>query len=450
MATRKSRDGSRGMSGSSDRPGSYAKSNGSRRKRKGKKSGRATLPPESSMPPGMGIESSEQAIEDALDIEGEEVERHPRARITQPELSPVNDNAIDDLRTRPSSDRAIRTPVGPLGMHDAKVSSPQRASTPRPVGATQRLNVVEINAPSQRPQDDDRDRYESSGDPFGEPFEHDVPSSSPPPSNESQRPRASMRPSASAQLALQDVWRASEPPGRPSMSSVFDARTSMSPSSRPPHASSTSLIGWFLVAAMSTIIVAAGVIAWREHETKPVAREARPVQPPAEPTNEAKVEAAPSSAKTPTEPVRTDATPAPKAVVAAPVTTPTPTPTPTRTVAPTPAPTAATKPMPTVAAKPALRPTVAPATTKPKPVATPAPGTVEHAADWREAPLAKPADWNEALFPERPAPEVAPRARPASPNLEAPTPSSAQTKIPASADEPARVPEERLPQNPYR
>ncbi|MDB4971892.1 MAG: hypothetical protein JWN48_233 [Myxococcaceae bacterium] len=279
MATRKSGDGSRGMDASEgERPGSYAKTSGSRRKRKLKK-GRSSAPPSpSSAPPYERVdESTEQPLGfdalDALDVEGEEVEQRRLDRTTQPEWGAASPDLVDDLRRKPSSSRAPRKQLGPLGMDDAapdaisRSSQPARISTPRPTSPSGRLNVVEINPTEQLSDNSNHEPYgeEPSNDPFGDPFANQLEPSEPPgPPPRSLAPAAA--PSLRAQdpqYALEEAWLSPELGPRPSLSSVFGARVSLRPSPPPPP-SSVSALWWVVVSLLSAIIVAAGVIAVRE------------------------------------------------------------------------------------------------------------------------------------------------------------------------------------------
>jgi hypothetical protein len=391
MATRKSGDGSRGMTNNgSERPGSYANVSGSRRKRRGKKARLSTPPPASSssfssstVDESDALASSEQPIDDdALDVEGEEIARHETGRLTRPEWGvATTDHSVDDLRKQPTSSRAPRKAVGPLGMENARESEPAsdaprapRLSTPRPT-APGRLNVVEINA-SERGADNSNHEHHygdepTLDDPFGDPFahEHDDQSELDAAFERAAAVHGSIRESERAPalpeyaLRRNDAWDGdASVPARPSLSSVFDARPSLRPSPPPVANASVSLLWWVVVSMLTAIIVAAGVIALRE------AKQAEKVAAPAPQLQPTPVEPEPA-AVAPLSP----AAPAPMIPAAEQAPVELPVPNATAPAAP-PAPTAPTKPVPARAvqatpvapvahgpAKPAARPHAAPA-----------------------------------------------------------------------------------------
>ena len=485
MATRKQGDGSRGMDDGSDRPGSYAKSMGSRRKRKGKK-GRSSIPPAgvdaSDRLSDAPLDSVEQAI-DALDVEGEEVERHAAGRVTKPDWGELgselgaNDNSVDDLRRKPSSSRALaRRPVGPLGMEDAQQrepSAPPHLSTPAP-SPSGRMKVVEINA--TEPGREPRESLEPGPHPFGDPFA-DEPMGSEPPKSEHvpsvapvvarpSRERLSRERLMREQAAAEDAWREAESAQRPSMSSVFGARASIRPSPPPPVASSVSILWWVVVCALTAIIIAAGVIALRESNKQDVAR--APETPTPAIDEPAPAEPAPTDVAV--KPIETPepSAPVPAAIEAAKPTTPasvTPVSKPASVAAaPTPSkPVVAAKPMP-VAPKPVAKPPApAPETAQLPSSAVPNSG-VATPSDWNAPPAGESAEAPSAPAPEGPSPvqvlrlgaKVKPQAsaqlrprEPHPPQVTGIAEEPAPTAPPPPAAEPATQ-EERLPQNPYK
>lgn len=348
MATRKSGDSSRGPSsrgpGSSDAdetdagasPGSYVKVNSSRRKKR--KRGRSVPP---SVPPAGGVaslagESSEAAFDDVVDTEGEDT-TDDRGRRTAPEWGvdparPEDQHAVDDLRRRSSSSRALHRSHGPLGMDDTR-SDPSRdvgdsreqRLSPLPPSRTPsgRMNVVEINPPTSDNTngsygDEDPSSYElaelgreGAGEPGGL-FDEDelrelaaerlreeryLSALERDPLLRSARPEPRYRDDALRYGGRDDdedidriiearLAESAEP--RHSLSSVLGARASLRPSPPPPP-DKTSLLWWLIVLALTGIIVTAGVIAVGEAKRKglsePVAAPTReaPVAPPASP-----------------------------------------------------------------------------------------------------------------------------------------------------------------------
>ncbi|HEX5660104.1 MAG TPA: hypothetical protein VFX59_23070 [Polyangiales bacterium] len=275
MATRKSEDGSRSADAGSDRPGSYVKVSGSRRRRKRRGS---TMPPP-------GVAGDEARIVDTVG-EAQVEERGFSAREQEEERIADRGVAVDDLRrgSKPSSNRP-RKELGPLGIDDIRSEPPANSvGSDRP----RTLNVIEINA-SESP------RVEASGfsvreqhnDPFGEEITTESPVSSLFDDEDDEEPVPDMDRELAAEYALDDLRpaesdvRVSLQPVRDmlalrdeyelddqrhSLSSVLGARPSLRPSPRPemPSRDSASVLWWLVVAALVGIIAAAGAIAARE------------------------------------------------------------------------------------------------------------------------------------------------------------------------------------------
>ncbi|HEY6881154.1 MAG TPA: hypothetical protein VI299_24175, partial [Polyangiales bacterium] len=261
MATRKSGDGNANVG--SDRPGSYAKVSGSRRKRKGR---RSTTPP-----------PAPASLDDAsiVDTVGESDDGR----------SELGSTSVDDLRrpSRPTSNRAPRKELGPLGIEDIRSDPPshglgsdpprQGSDRPRAGSDAPRLNVVEINA-SQAPrsrlfdEDDELDEVDENDRELARQYEIDA--------GPSER-RASQRPARHGLAIVDDVYDPQE--ATHSLSSVLGARPSLRPSPKPDkeQADPASLMWWLVVSALVAIIAAAVVIAAREQFGAPERAASEPV-----------------------------------------------------------------------------------------------------------------------------------------------------------------------------
>lgn len=322
MATRKSGDGSRGADEAGVSPGSYAKVSGSRRKRK--KKGRS-MPP-SAPPPGSTavLASGRDDLEDVVDTEGVDTSDEV-GRQTQPDWGTATrderDMPVDDLRRKPTSSRAPKKPLGPLGMDEPAVEGQLQPDAvrkiasplpPAPAGSgAARMRVIEINPPESannnatwgdegEGEDEDEGSDEPRSDQDSDEFELGAGSSG---TREGYNPLDDDAAGAHATQALgatreadnqnereddaelsrilDERLRDSHAP-RHSMSSVLGARASMRPSPPPPP-EKLSPIWWLMVTLLSTIIIAAGVIAFRESQkTEPIAAPA-PVRAPAPP-----------------------------------------------------------------------------------------------------------------------------------------------------------------------
>jgi hypothetical protein len=313
MVTRKSGDGSRSADVGSDRPGSYVKVSGSRRRRKGRRG--STIPPSAAVAPDQA-----RIVDTVAETEDERT-------------SDLGDDAVDDLRrgSKPASNRP-RNELGPLGIDDIRSDPPANTlGSDRP---RESLRVVEINA-SEQPRsklfDDEDDEVDEADRELARQYEIDDASL-----GESDV-RASARPQAGG-LVLRDPFEAEE--SRQSLSSVLGARASLRPSPPPEGAKkdAASVLWWLVVASLVAIIAAAGAIAAREQfgdkrevaAPEPVAPErpapaAERIQPPpvsfgTPQTIEAKPEATPVDLKRveakPSEP-RQPASPSPPTVVQA-------------------------------------------------------------------------------------------------------------------------------------
>lgn len=266
MATRKGGDGSRSADVDTERPGSYVKVSGSRRRRKR----RASQMPSASEPP-----DSDRIV----DTVGEE----------EPDEGRRSDlDLVDDLRrsSKPSSNRP-RQEIGPLGIDDIRSDPPENGSAS---DRARSRGIVEINASA-----------EPLHDPFGEEVTTRAPVSSslfdeevsgrdaddtlPPASDDSVTDEdrelareyaldALIQPDAVApELRLQRVPARDvlaqlddyDADARHSLSSVLGARPSLRPSPQPEkQRDSASALWWLVVASLIAIIAAAGAIAARE------------------------------------------------------------------------------------------------------------------------------------------------------------------------------------------
>jgi cytoskeletal protein RodZ len=504
MATRKSGDGSRGADEAGVSPGSYAKVSGSRRKRK--KKGRS-MPPSAPPAGSTAVLASGQPLadsfEDVVDTEGVDTSDEV-GRQTQPDWGTATrderDLSVDDLRRKPTSSRAPRKPLGPLGMDEApaesvrdsepakKLSSPL---PPAPAGSVAtRMRVIEINPPESANNNaswGDEDAGDAGDDEADDPSSDEFELG---PGPDVQAPREHQDPRDSRHdvealgggraadnhneredddelsRILDERLRDSHAP-RHSMSSVLGARASLRPSPPPPP-EKLSPIWWLMVTLLSAIIIAAGIIAFREATHRSEQAEA-----PA-PTQDT---AAPASTPKPGTPSPYDVRNPPSTnaqnsatITSAPSTFPLPTPPapPERTVLRSPPETATSKPAPAATHAPYAQPAASapPTPAKPTAAATDAPTTLPAArppATRVQAPVAKPAarprSTPAAAAPSAPAP--GPQTPPPA-DIERPIGgASAPSREPSSAPEPAppaqpppnREPaaldEARLPINPY-
>jgi hypothetical protein len=274
MATRKSGDGSRNADVGSERPGSYAKVSGSRRRRKGRR-GASSIPPADDAG-AAGVASRGRGSAPVVDTVGESDD----GRIS--DLG--DDNAVDDLRrpSKPSSNRAPRKEVGPLGMEDIRSEPPANTVDPSSLPPRERVpsdsphvKVVEINSAASRSErrhtqlevDDEREdtepevrRYPSLPERSDQELarEYDLDASA-----IGRDIRASMRPARTSLARLDAPYGAQDAPH--SLSSVLGARPSLRPSPPPEkQRDAASILWWLVVSGLTAIIAAAVTIAARE------------------------------------------------------------------------------------------------------------------------------------------------------------------------------------------
>ncbi len=264
MVTRKSGEGPRNADVGSDRPGSYAKTSGSRKKRKRRGSTEPPPPPSSSL--------EQRSVVDTIGYED---------RTSDPDLA---SDLVDDLRrgSKPSSNRP-RKELGPLGIEDVRGGPAHASGSDRP----RVMKVVEINA-SEAPR----------RDPFGDEITTESPVSAlfgddedqaevpehdrelaPPYGRDDRDPGDGLvlrTPSRHPLTRHQEDYDPHEPTH--SLSSVLGARPSLRPTPHPPQQrDAASFLWWLVVIALVAIIAAAGAIAAREqfaNESEPTANPA--------------------------------------------------------------------------------------------------------------------------------------------------------------------------------
>lgn len=308
MASRKSESGKRGVSPHSERPGSYVKVSGSKRRRKARK-GRSERP---SVPP-----SGVQTV-DLADAGTDVVASTPSAALeatasVRPEPQPPSDDdacAVDDLRS--SRTRPVQRPLGPLGLDEPGVVKPELTHV-----AQVRLQVVELPPPAaaSAPPAERAPRGEARARAITGELEFRAPSGSFEQAviEDGAADGADMDPlremDEALALARHSLNSISLAP-RDSLSSVLDARPSYRASPQPEDRSSKWAWG-ALLSMLCLIIGAAGVVAVRNAlraEGRSEGRQASPAEVASEPAQaprelpSAAAAAPPASAARPSAP----------------------------------------------------------------------------------------------------------------------------------------------------
>ena len=281
MATRNNGDDPPSEKGPGERPGSYVKIAGSRRRRRGRKSAPSVRP--------LSASEGQQPLDRAV---GES------ERGSTP-LDAQFEPAVDDLRAVHSpSSRAPRRSHGPLGMEDAHS---ERATAPEPTPSVAHVRVIEVNTPPRasdntnaQPGSHASVRADLSAAPSHASTSHPPAASVTPADGDGDdrfaseeelpapEPQPSPEPVPAARLVGHELpsdhaFGSGHPDATPrrGFSSVLNARASMRPSPPPPP---RSALGWWLVILLLTgIIVAAVVVAVRERMDDD-ARAAEPVR----------------------------------------------------------------------------------------------------------------------------------------------------------------------------